>query len=165
MSRTAELGKLYQMLEGFTVAMMTTESPGGPMHSRPMMSQGSLPDADLVFVSSLETDKVKEIELNPRVNLAYYRESDRAWISIAGRATVSQDRARLQEVSKEAGKVWFSHGSDPADLCLIKVQVEEVTSWQPEHGKIASLLVMAEAYLMGEHPHLPPAQTMIVPAV
>src|ERR1035441_99748 len=105
MPRTAELEKLYQLLEGFGVAMKTTASQNGHLHSRPMMSQGALPDADLVFVSSLETDKVKEIEANPKVNLAYYREDNRAWISIAGKATVCQDRGLIKQLFKEGWTV------------------------------------------------------------
>ena len=164
MPRTDELAKLYELLEGFGVAMMTTEGPDGLLHARPMMSQGSLPDADLVFVSSLETDKIQEIQANPKVNLAFYRESDRAWVSIAGLARVSQDRSRIRELFKEGWTVWFPNGPEQEDLCLIKVQVRKVTFWQPHHGAIGTLFAMAGAYLKGEHPDLPPAQTMIVPA-
>lgn len=164
MSRNAELDKLYELLEGFGVAMMTTQGQDGLFHSRPMLSQGALPDADLVFVSSLETEKVGDIAVNPKVNLAYYRDGDRAWISVAGLATISQDRARIEQLYKEAWKVWFPNGPQQEDLCLILVQVQEVTFWKPEHGKIGSLFAMAGAYLSGHEPSLPPAQSMIIPA-
>jgi len=151
---------LYELLKGFEVALMTTVSREGLLLSRPMMAQEPIPDADLWFVTSLDTEKVRDIEVDPRLNLGYYRDSDKAWVSVSGKGRIERDSTRIKEMWKESWRIWFPEGPDDPDLVLIKVEVEHVIYWKPEAGKISVLFSLAKAYVTGQPPELDPPRSM-----
>ncbi|HET7728993.1 MAG TPA: pyridoxamine 5'-phosphate oxidase family protein, partial [Usitatibacter sp.] len=91
-----DIEKLYEMIGDMEIAMMTTRRPDGHLVSRAMANQKRAPGADLWFVTSESTCKVDELEDEPHVNLAYYKDRTREWISVSGLATVSRDRETIR---------------------------------------------------------------------
>src|SRR4051812_34629964 len=81
-----KLDQLYELLDGIDVAMFTTRCADGSLVSRPMQTQARRSGTDLWFMSSLDSGKVKEIEAHPQVNLAYYKDGTREYVSVSGRA-------------------------------------------------------------------------------
>jgi len=86
-----DLNALYEMVDKLEVAMMTTRRQDGHLVSRAMANQKHAPGADLWFVCSEGTPKLAEISADPHVNLAYYKDRTREWISVSGVATISRD--------------------------------------------------------------------------
>src|SRR5262245_45616774 len=70
----SELDKFYALIDEISVAMMTTRRRDGHLESRAMANQKRAPGADLWFVTAADTAKVRDIEYDPHVNLAYYKE-------------------------------------------------------------------------------------------
>ncbi len=89
MSDTAESGieKLKELTEGIDFCMLTTMGDGH-LRSRPMSTQQADVDGDVWFFTRDNTHKVKEIEKDNRVNLAYSNPSDDSYVSISGRAEI-----------------------------------------------------------------------------
>src|SRR5918993_5797625 len=83
---------LYELIEGIAIAMFTTRRPDGHLVSRPMATQTQAEGVDLWFVTDIESNKLDELEFDPNVNLSYYRDRTREWVSVSGTAAVSQDR-------------------------------------------------------------------------
>src|SRR5690606_35271733 len=52
---TKRVEELYDLIEGIEIAMFTTRRPDGRLVSRPMATQERRPDADLWFVTDVET--------------------------------------------------------------------------------------------------------------
>src|SRR5688500_18438006 len=102
-----EIGKLYEMIEDLDTAMMTTRRPDGHLVSRAMANQKRAPGADLWFVTSEETCKVDELESEPHVNLAYYKDRTREWVSVSGIAKLSRDRDIIRQLWEPDWKAWF----------------------------------------------------------
>lgn len=50
--------------------------------------------------------KLDELAFDPNVNLAYYRDGSREWVSVSGTAIVTQDRRLIQLYQKD-WKAWF----------------------------------------------------------
>src|SRR6478609_3910483 len=100
-----ELKKLYDMIEDLEIAMMTTRRPDGHLVSRAMANQKHAPGADLWFVTSEETHKVHELEDEPHVNLAYYKDRTREWISVSGTAHTSRDPETIRQLWAEDWKM------------------------------------------------------------
>jgi len=98
----APLGKklkdLYDLIEGIEIAMFTTRRPDGQLVSRPMATQTQAEGTDLWFVTDVESNKLDELEFDPHVNLAYYKDRTREWVSVSGMATISQDRQAIREL-------------------------------------------------------------------
>src|SRR5690606_41860500 len=71
---------------------ISTRRSDGTLVARPMATQERLPGADLWFVTDISTHKIDELEQDPHVNVSYYRDRTREWVSVSGTARVSQDR-------------------------------------------------------------------------
>ncbi len=114
MTKTAEkLDDLYKLIDGIEIAMLTTRRSDGALVSRPMATQKRFADADLVFVTDLESHKLDDLTNDPHVNVSYYRDRTREWVSVSGAARVSRDRKRIKELYDPSWRAWF--GDQGAD--------------------------------------------------
>ena len=50
------------------------------------------------FVTAEGTGKLRSLGADPHVNLSYYKDRTREWISVSGLATISRDRQKLHEL-------------------------------------------------------------------
>jgi general stress protein 26 len=108
-----KLQKLFEMIEEIETAMMTTRREDGHLVSRAMATQKRVPGADLWFVTDERSAKLKEIEFDPHVNLAYYKDRTREWVSVSGIATISRDRRKIRQLYAEDWRAWFADEGDP----------------------------------------------------
>src|ERR1700754_2242626 len=102
------LDKFYGLIEDIKIAMMTTRRRDGHLESRPMANQKRAAGADLWFVTADGSRKLHDIEADPHINLAYYKDGTYEWISVSGRATLTRDRAKIAELYEEDWKAWFA---------------------------------------------------------
>ena len=93
-----KLDDLYKLIDGIEIAMFTTRRPDGHLVSRPMATQERVTGTDLWFVTDVSSNKLDELATDPHVNLAYYNVKSREWVSVAGTATVTQDRNLIREL-------------------------------------------------------------------
>ena len=135
-----KMQKLFELVEGIETAMFTTRRRDGHLVSRPMATQTQAEGSDLWFVTNIESHKLDELEFDPQVNLAYYRDRTREWVSVSGIATVSQDRRAIRELYRKDWKAWFGDeggerdgGPDDPRLALILVDAM-VTGTPPRIG-------------------------------
>ena len=110
---STDLAKFYEMVSELEIAMMTTRREDGHLVSRAMANQKRAAGADLWFVTTESSPKLAEIVADPHVNLAYYKDRTREWISVAGLANISRDRRRIRELYAADWKAWFPDEGDP----------------------------------------------------
>jgi general stress protein 26 len=72
-----------------------------------MATQKRAAGADFWFVTADGMPKLSEISGDPRVNLSYYRDRTKEWVSISGEAVISRDRAKIRELWAPDWKIWF----------------------------------------------------------
>jgi general stress protein 26 len=108
-----ELRKLYEHIDEIEIAMMTTRRADGHLQSRAMATQRRADGADLWFVTAEGTQKLRDVEHDPHVNLSYYKDRTREWVSVSGIASISRDRARIHELYAPDWKIWFPDDGDP----------------------------------------------------
>src|SRR4051794_13621585 len=156
---TAELEKLYALTEKIQVAMMTTRRPDGHLESRAMANQKRTAGADLWFVTSEGTEKIRDLELDPHVNLAYFKEGTWEWISVSGLAKISRDRQKIRELYASDWKAWFPDEGDPrhgtADdprMVLIGVDIHAAVFLEVNKPKPVVLYEIAKGWLTGAPP-------------
>jgi general stress protein 26 len=166
-----KLEQLYELIDGIEVAMLTTRTPDGSLVSRPMQTQTRREGTDLWFMTSLETEKVDELIADPQVNLAYYKDATREFVSVSGRARVSRDPALIRELYAPDWKAWLGdEGGDrdggPGDprIALIEVTAESATYLKSNTPRAIALFKVAKAVLtgnppkVGDHGHLDRAE-------
>ena len=157
----SEIDKLYAMIEDLEVAMMTTRRPDGQLVSRAMANQKRAAGADLWFVTSEETHKIEELEEEPHVNLAYYKDRTREWISISGIATVTRDRDIIRELYAEDWGIWFPDEGDPRHgtpddprFVLIGVDIYAASYLRQDRPQVVVLFDLAKSLVTGATPEL-----------
>lgn len=161
----APLGKkiedLYDLIEGIEIAMFTTRRPDGHLVSRPMATQTQAEGTDLWFVTDIESNKLDELGFDPEVNLAYYRDRTREWVSVSGTAMVSQDRMAIHELYRPDWKAWFGDeggerngGPDDPRLALILVEVHSVTYMKVDKPKPMVLFQLVKGMVTGTPPDI-----------
>lgn len=154
-----KLDELYELIEGIEIAMFTTRRSDGRLVSRPMATQTQADGADLWFVTDIESHKLDELAFDPHVNLAYYRDGSREWVSVSGTATVTQDRRLIHELYRKDWKAWFGDqggardgGPDDPRLALIQVEVDSVTFLKVNKPKPVVLFEVAKGMVTGSTP-------------
>lgn len=156
-----KLDELYELIEDMEIALMTTRRADGLLVTRPMATQQHNPTADLWFVTNIETWKVDELRNDPNVNLGYYNNSTREWVSVSGVATISQDRAKIRELHQPDWKIWFSdQGGDrnggPEDprLALILVEAQAVHYMKAKYSRPRALFEYVRGMMTGTDPDI-----------
>jgi general stress protein 26 len=158
---TTELEKFYSAIESIETAMMTTRRPDGHMRSRAMANQKRAAGADLWFVSRQGTAKLSDLKHDPHVNLTYYREKTREWVSVSGRAIISEDRAKIRELYAPDWKIWFAeegdarHGTpDDPRMVLIGVTVHAAEFLEVNKSRPELLFELVKGWVTGTEPEL-----------
>lgn len=154
-----DLQDLYDRIDDIGIAMMTTRRPDGHLVSRAMATQGKRhPGADLWFMTTVDSGKLAELEAEPHVNLAYYKDSTREWISVSGLAHVTDDRARIHALWASDWKAWLPEEGDPRHgtpddprIVLIGVDVHSALYFEAR-SKPVVLFELAKGWAMGKEP-------------
>jgi general stress protein 26 len=153
----SELDKFYGLIDEIKIAMMTTRRPDGHLESRAMANQKRADGADLWFVTAEGTAKLRDIEYDPHVNLAYCNASSYEWVSASGLASVSRDRRKIAELYAPDWKAWFGqegdsrHGTaDDPRIVLIGVDVHAAVFLEVNKPKPVVLFELARGWLTGE---------------
>ncbi|HEY6146640.1 MAG TPA: pyridoxamine 5'-phosphate oxidase family protein [Thermoanaerobaculia bacterium] len=162
--QNTEIEKLYGLIEDLDTAMLTTRREDGRLVSRPMANQSRAAGADLWFVTEKTSDKVHEIANDPHVNLAYYKDRTREWVSVAGTARLVEDRAKIRELYRPDWKIWFSKDGLPGDeragtaedprMVLIGVRAELATWMTVNKPQPLVLLEIVKGAVTGKEPRL-----------
>jgi general stress protein 26 len=124
-----------------------------------MANQKSASGADLWFVAAEGSNKLADLEHDPHINLAYYRDSNREWVSVSGVATLSRDRAKIHELYEPDWKIWFDengdsrHGTkDDPRMVLIGVTVHAAEFLEVDKPRPVLLFELVKGWMTGEEP-------------
>ena len=157
----SELKKFYELIDDIEIAMMTTRRSDGHLESRAMATQKRASGADLWFVTMDGAGKLRDIAADPHVNLAYYKDRTREWISVSGIATISRDRQKIRELYAADWKIWFPEEGDPrhgtADdprMVLIGVDVHTAAFLDVTKPQPVVLYEFVKGWLTGTEPEL-----------
>ncbi|MEO6446841.1 MAG: pyridoxamine 5'-phosphate oxidase family protein [Gemmatimonadaceae bacterium] len=164
-ARSVALGKkldeLYALIEGIEIAMFTTRRSDGRLVSRPMATQTQAEGSDLWFVTNIDSHKLDELGFDSQVNLAYYKDRTREWVSVSGTATLVQDRKLIHELYEKDWKAWFGDeggkrdgGPDDPRLALIMVDVHSVSFLKVDKPQPLVLFEVAKAMITGSVPDI-----------
>ena len=144
-----DVKKLQELTEGIDFCMLTTMD-GGHLRSRPMSTQQVQTDGMIWFFTSDNTHKIEEIEAQPKVNVAYAKPDDNTYVSVSGRAEVSKERAKIEELWNPILKAWFPDGLDDPSLCLLKINIDQAEYWESPSGTLVQLFGFVKALATGE---------------
>jgi Uncharacterized stress protein (general stress protein 26) len=162
-----KLDELYNLISDIEIAMFTTRRADGLLVSRPMATQERVSGTDLWFVTDVSSNKLDELESDPHVNLAYYNMKSREYVSVAGTATITQDRNLIHELYKPDWKAWFGDeggdrdgGPDDPRLALVLVEAKSVEYLVTTKSRPVVLFEVAKAMVTGSTPKVGEQRTL-----
>lgn len=118
---------LYELLSGFSTAMLVSHENNGTFHARPMAIAELKPDVEATFATDKRSPKISEIATNPNVLITFQSASEYA--ALEGVASLTADREEIDRLWSEAWRVWFPDGKDDPNLVLIKVRPTSGEYW------------------------------------
>ena len=154
-----KLDDLYKLIDGIEVAMFTTRRPDGQLVSRPMQVQERRAGTDLWFMTNWESHKLEELATDPHVNLGFYKDRTREWVSVSGTAIISRDRKLIRELYKPDWKAWLGDqggerdgGPEDPRIALVLVEALSVTYSKKDRPAPVVLFNIVKGMVTGEPP-------------
>lgn len=142
--------QLAKLVEGIDIAMFTTVGPGGYLVSRPLSTQAASFDGEkLWFFVDATSPKVDEIRRNRRVNVAYASKDRNTYVSLAGDARLTRDKALIASFWNDALKAFFPRGCDDPNLGLIEVRPRTAEYWDGPGSFLGKALTFMVARVTG----------------
>ncbi len=123
--------------------LVTSTGGDGSLHARPMTPQQVSDDLEAWFFISRSSDQAADIVARPRVNLSFDGGSD--WLSVAGTATIVDERRLVTEMWHPVVESWFPDGPEHPDVVLLRVDAESAEYWKEPGGRVTSLLSYLKA--------------------
>ena len=147
-----EIDKVSQLIQGAKIALVTSVNAEGQLVSRPLAMQDREFDGTLWFFTADPSPKTEQVQDNDQVNVAL--QVDKGWVSIAGTATVSHDRAMIDELWNAGAEAWFENGKDDPAVALLRIKADTAEYWTIESNKVVSAVKYAKAIVTGNRPDI-----------
>lgn len=132
------------------LGMLTTIDESGKLVSRPMAVQRVDDDGTIWFLADDASPKAEQLERDRHVNVSF--QSRGTWISVAGDAYLSDDRALIHDLWDAGADAWFPEGPDSPEAVAVRIDPKTAEYWDTPGGRVASVLAYAKSKLTGERP-------------
>ncbi|KAA9111090.1 pyridoxamine 5'-phosphate oxidase family protein [Microbacterium rhizomatis] len=149
---TDALARVKELVEDIDFTMLTTQDDDGNLVSRPMSTRQMDASGDIWFFTAEDSEKVEEATSHRDVGLSYCDAKGMRYVSVAGRASVVHDTAKMQELYTPSLDIWFEEGLETPGIALLKVTPVETEFWEPSKGKVAMAAGMLKAFVTKDTP-------------
>lgn len=143
------LADLIERVDSIRTVMVTTGDERGTLSSRPLTVQKVGDDGDVFFIVDREADWVTT--LVEAANVAFVRR-DRDWISVAGRAAVSDDPGLLDELWSPVTDAYFPDGKQ-SGATVLRVHADRWEYWSAPN-QVAKFIEIAAAAVTDDPPDM-----------
>lgn len=139
--------KAWELAESIMFCMFVTWD-GERQRARPMATTPDKDEHAIYMLTDEESAKSHQVDKFPVVTLAYADKSHNEFVSITGRAEVSNDREKIRELFNPFTKAWWDSPEDP-QIRVIKVTPEDAEYWDSPSGAAARMKMLAAAVTGG----------------
>jgi general stress protein 26 len=144
------IAELQRLIDGIAVAMVTTVAEDGALRCRPMLVERLQPDATLVFLTHLSSQKTDDVRRDARANVAFTAETGDRYVSVSGTAAVAHDPARMHAMWNPTYRAWFPGGPDDPDGAVLTVAIDRVEYWDVPSSRLVRLWGVVKALATGQ---------------
>lgn len=152
-----------RLIKDIKFCMFTTlNAESNHMQSRPMTLQEMEFDGVLWFFAGKHSELARQLNANPNVNLAFSNPKNFSFLSAQGKAYLTADGKKKEELWNPAYKAWFPQGLEDPELSLVKVIIESADYWESPDSALVRLVGFAKNIIggkrtdssLGKHGHL-----------
>lgn len=145
--------KLEDLTTSIDFAMLATDLKNTPIDAIPMSTKKVDEAGNIWFLSGADSDHNANIQKDPEAQLFYAKPSDMEFLSVYGLATITKEKAILEDLYGKSDDAWFD-GIDDPNLTAIKFAPKTAQYWDAKSNKFVSLLKLAYSAVTGEETDL-----------
>lgn len=123
----------YDVLDSIDICMLMTFTANETPHARPMAIAGR-EGSTVWFVTGRDTPKMDEVT-SERTAVITAQDSQR-WLAATGKASTSDDRARIEQLWSAPMRAWFPEGTQDSDVVALRIDLEDGEYWDVSGGKM-----------------------------
>jgi general stress protein 26 len=143
--------KMVELVNKTKTCFFCTTNGIGPSDGvRPMSIQKIDEDGTLWFLSATDSHKNEEIQDDSIVKLYFQGSAHSDFLYLKGRATITKDRKKIEELWEPMHRVWFTGGKDDPRISVIRVRPEEGYYWDTKHGNAIAGIKMLVGVAIGK---------------
>ena len=142
--------KFKEIVKHEAICLFTTRLTEIPLTTRPMSVQKVCNQGNFWFLSSSDSEKNHDIEMDQRVQLFFTNPSKYEFLSLYGTASITRDRGKIDELWTNIAKAWFPGGKDDPKVSVIKVTPEQGFYWDTKDGKLVSMIKILASAVSGK---------------
>jgi general stress protein 26 len=143
------IDKVWRLMDKVKFCMLSTLE-GEDVRARPMSAHVDRDANAIYFLTDVDSHKDADIARNASVGLAFADVSGQKYVSVSGRAEVSDDRRKIEELWSVWAKAWWS-GPHDARVRVLKVRPKDAHFWDSP-GTVASYVRMLAAAVSDVRP-------------
>jgi general stress protein 26 len=145
----AALEKIRELLKIFPIAFMVTVA-GGELTARPIGIVGDDEfDGTLWFITDKRSRKVRAIEAAAFTTLLFQNDKEGSYLQLTGRASVVDDRQKLEQLYTTLQRTWFPKGLDDPDITLVRFDADEASYWDSHDSYVRLALAFVKSIVTG----------------
>jgi general stress protein 26 len=131
--------RLRELISDISVAMLTTVTPDGALHSRPMFTQDFRGAGELWFFVADDGESAHDLAEERAVNLSYADPLRDRYVSVTGMAEVVHDPELNQDLWSPSLSRYFPKGLEDPHLALLRVRIESAEYWDVPSRRMVPL--------------------------
>ena len=143
--------RIWQLAKRIGICMFVTWD-GERQRVRPLAATVERDEHAIYFLTDVHSHKDEQVEKFPIVALAFADMPHSKYVSITGKATVSNDRAQIRKLWSPFAQAWWDSAEDP-DIRVIKVEPQDAELWDSP-GRIVSTISMLAAAVTRRSPRI-----------
>jgi general stress protein 26 len=143
--------RVWELMRKISICMFANWD-GQELHARPMGAYVRKDDNAVFFLTDARHHTDDQIRQYSKVCLAFADTGGQNYVSLAGHAEMSSDRAKIRELWGTPAKAWWESPDDP-NIRVLKVTPAEAEYWDAP-GKTVAYVKIAAAALTGNRPDM-----------
>jgi general stress protein 26 len=143
--------RVWELAKRIGIAMFVTWD-GKEQRARPLAATVEKDEGAVYFLTDVNGEKDTQIAEYPHVSISFADHKHSKYVALSGKATVSNDRAKIKELWNPFAKAWWDSPEDPA-IRVIKVVPHDAELWDSP-GRIVTTISMLAAAVTGRSPKI-----------
>jgi general stress protein 26 len=141
---------IWDLIKEIKVGMLVTKETGEDesVRARPMSLVQDAYDGTLFFYTSKSASKAFEIKEDRDVCLTFSSPKDNTYVSLTGKAKISEDQELIDRYWNSWVAAWFENGKEDSDIAMLEVKVNKGEHWDSKNNKFVQLFEIAKSNVM-----------------
>jgi general stress protein 26 len=145
------IDRIWELAEKMRTCMLVTMDINQPA-ARPMSAHVKREEHAVYFLDAAGSGKEQQLAANPAAMLAFADNGSNKFVTLRGRAAVSNDRALIAALWSDLYKAWWDSENDP-EIRVITFTPDEGEIWDGLNNILASGAMLMSA-ITGAKPNL-----------